>query len=77
MALHLQEASKERRVIRGWDAASHKTGRSRAQLWRDVRGGSFPAPFQLGPNSVGWFEDEINNWLLSRPRRTYNTTAAA
>ena len=48
-----------------------RTGRSRSQRWRDIRRGVFPAPVQLGPNSVGWLECEIEEWLLARPRVTY------
>ena len=48
-----------------------RSGKSRAQRWRDNRAGRFPAPVELGPNSIGWFEDEIEDWLASRARRTY------
>ncbi len=35
-------------------------GKSRTQIWRDVRAGKFPAPVQIGPNSVGWWSDELD-----------------
>lgn len=54
-----------------------RTQRSRPQRWRDIRAGKFPAPVQLGPNAVGWFEDEINSWLASRPRVNYAPVQAA
>jgi prophage regulatory protein len=63
--------SMERKLLRGWGAVSRATGKSRVQLWRDIRAKRFPPPIELGPNSVAWFEDEINEWLASRPRRTY------
>ena len=66
-----------RKLVRGWGGASRKTGKSRVQLWRDVRAKRFPAPLELGANSVGWFEDEIDEWLASRPRRTYRAAEAA
>ena len=56
-----------RRIIRP-KGVEEKIDRSRVQIWRDVRDGKFPAPIQLGPNAVGWFEDEIDDWLASRPR---------
>lgn len=28
----------------------------------------FPQPVRLGANAVGWYEDEIDAWLASRPR---------
>ncbi len=52
-------------------------GKSRVQIWRDVRAGRFPAPISLGPNSTGFYEDEILAWLASRPRRTYGAKAEA
>jgi prophage regulatory protein len=64
-----------RRVIRRKGVIT-KTGRSYPTIWRAVRAGTFPAPIVLGPNSVGWFEDEIDAWLASRPRVTYAPVAA-
>ena len=48
-----------------------RTGLSRTTIWRKVRRGLFPAPVQLGENSVGWSEDEITAWVASRPRVAY------
>jgi len=45
---------------------------SRVQRWRLIREGRFPAPVQLGSNSIGWWEDEIEAWLASRPRVAYS-----
>ncbi len=45
--------------------------KSRVQIWRDVRAGRFPAPVELGPNSIGWYEDEVIEASEARPRRTY------
>ena len=60
-----------RKIIRGYKMVGERTGKSRIQLWRDIKAGKFPPPLELGPNSVGWYEDEIDDWLASRPRRTY------
>ncbi len=54
---------------------SERVQKSRVQLWRDVRAGTFPPPIQLGPNSIGWYEHEIERWLETRPRRTYGAEA--
>jgi prophage regulatory protein len=69
---------KSRRIIRG-PVVEDRTGQSRVTIWRSVRAGTFPPPLQLGPNSVGWYEDEVDAWLATRPRRTYGgpTPAAA
>ncbi len=48
-----------------------RTGLSRTTIWRRVRAGTFPAPTQLGENSIGWLESEITTWLTNRPRVTY------
>ena len=48
-----------------------RTGLGRVQRWRRVKAGTFPAPVQLGPNSIGWYEDEIDQWLADRPRVDY------
>ncbi len=47
-----------------------RTGYSRVQLWRKSRdpNDDFPLPVQLGGNAIGWFEDEIETWLATRPR---------
>ena len=63
-----------RKIIRGYRALEKKLdGRNRVQIWRDIRAGTFPAPIELGPNSIGWYEEEVDAWLASRPRRTYGT----
>lgn len=49
-----------------------RTGiKGRSTIWRKVREGSMPAPIVIGANSRRWFEDEIEDWLASRPRVTY------
>jgi len=45
------------------------TGLSKTTIWRKVRAGIFPAPIELGPNSIGWETSDIEAWLASRPRR--------
>ncbi len=65
-----------RKIIRG-KVVVERVGKSRVQIWRDVRADLFPLPVEIGPNAIGWFEDEIDAWLASRPRRTYGTEAEA
>lgn len=43
-------------------------GVSHQTIWRWERAGKFPKRFALGPNSVGWDEREVLEWLSSRPR---------
>jgi prophage regulatory protein len=64
-------------LVRGWAGAAREAGKSRVQLWRDIRRGTFPAPIALGPNSVAWFRAEIDAWKRSRPRKTYRPIEAS
>lgn len=41
---------------------------SRVTIWRFERVGKFPGRVKLGANSVGWLEDEVLEWIASRPR---------
>ena len=50
---------------------------SRTTLWRRVRAGEFPAPVQTGPNSVNWFEDEVDEAQKNLPRVTYAPESGA
>ena len=63
-----------RKILRG-KVVTERTGYSRVQRWRKSRdpADDFPAPVQLGPNAIGWYEDEIDAWLESRPRVTWAT----
>ena len=41
------------------------TGKSRTTIWRWRNDGIMPASVRLGPNSVGFYEAEIMDWLES------------
>ena len=45
-----------------------RTGLKRPTIYRRMGEGTFPRQIQLGPNSVGWDEAEIDAWLADRPR---------
>jgi prophage regulatory protein len=45
-----------------------KVGKSYPSIYRDIQAGTFPQPVQLGPNSVGWIDEEVDEWIASRPR---------
>ena len=51
-------------------------GWSSTTLWRRVRAGAFPAPVELGPNSVGWLQSWVSAARDALPRRTYGALAA-
>ena len=44
------------------------TGLSKSSIYRKVGTGEFPAPVDLGGSAVRWREDELCEWLESRPR---------
>jgi prophage regulatory protein len=39
---------------------------SRSWMYDQVKKKNFPAPVQIGPNSVGWRERDIDAWLEQR-----------
>lgn len=43
-----------------------RTGLSRSTIYAGIRAGTFPKPIQLGAQSVGWLESEIDQWLADR-----------
>lgn len=43
-----------------------RTGLSRSSIYAGAAAGTFPKPIQLGAQSVGWLESEINTWLRER-----------
>lgn len=45
---------------------TEKTGLSRWTIYRKEDTGEFPKRVRLGPNAVGWLEDEIEAWLTQR-----------
>lgn len=43
-------------------------GASRATIYRWMDAGTFPMSIELSANRVAWFEDEVTEWINSRPR---------
>ncbi len=50
-------------------AVREKTGYSDMHIYRLERAGKFPRRVQLGPNSVGWIESEVDEWIEERMRQ--------
>jgi prophage regulatory protein len=48
------------------DEVMTRVGLSRPTIWRLERANEFQSRRQLGRNSVGWLEDEIEEWIRSR-----------
>jgi prophage regulatory protein len=47
-------------------AVKTKSGLSDASIDRREAAGEFPRRVQLGPRSVGWVEDEVDEWIAKR-----------
>jgi excisionase family DNA binding protein len=54
-----------RRYLRAQELAE-RLAVHRTTLWRWVRGGHFPHPVRLGPNTVAWDCAQIDAWLAAR-----------
>ena len=61
--------SNPRKVIRR-KSVGERVGLSNPQIWRKSADpdDDFPEAVRLGPSSIGWYEDEIDTWVASRPR---------
>lgn len=42
---------------------------SRTTFWRLESADKFPKRVQLGPNSVGWLESEVDQWIKEKANR--------
>jgi prophage regulatory protein len=56
-----------RKIIR-WPRVHELTGYSSTTIWRRERKGTFPRRVVLGPMAVGWYEDEVLEWVRTRIR---------
>ena len=45
-----------------------KIGLKRSQIYLLMKEGRFPKPLQLGPRSVAWRLDELDEWIEQLPR---------
>ncbi|MEQ1755280.1 MAG: AlpA family phage regulatory protein [Micropepsaceae bacterium] len=55
----------EKRFLR-WTQIARRIPLCRHQVNNLVKAGKFPEPIRLGPNSVAWSEQEIEQWLADR-----------
>lgn len=53
-----------------------RVGLSCSTLYAGIAAGTFPKPIQLGAQSVGWLESEIDAWLRERVAASRVATAA-
>ena len=50
------------------DHVKDLTKMSKSTIYRKINSGEFPSPVDLGGKSKRWREDELIEWLESRPR---------
>ena len=43
-----------------------RTGLPGSTIYQKIADGEFPEPINLGPRSVGWLADEVDDWILGR-----------
>jgi len=41
----------------------HRTGRSRASIYRDMAQGKFPAAMKIGERAIAWRDSDLTAWL--------------
>ena len=49
-----------------WKEVARRTSLSRTTAWRLQKRGEFPAPYAISPGRVGYREDEVEAWRVSR-----------
>jgi prophage regulatory protein len=64
---HTGVAPRGRNILRK-PAVRIRTGLSDSQIWRLEKVDEFPARILIGATAVGWFEDEVDHWIATRPR---------
>lgn len=43
-----------------------KTGCARSSIYRKISLGEFPEQIRLGVRTIGWIEDEIDDWIKTQ-----------
>ncbi len=62
-------ADSRSRLIRRQEV-EEMTGLKRSAIYLNVQKGEFPTPVKIGRRAVAWIEEEIQEWVDSRPRAT-------
>jgi prophage regulatory protein len=65
MSIFLEDQDMETRIIRKPELFS-KLGLSDATVLRLEKQGKFPRRINLGRNSVGWLDSEVDEWLAKK-----------
>lgn len=63
--MQTQTATAALRILRRRQV-EERVGLSCSTIYAAVAAGTFPKPIQLGAQSVGWVESEVDAWLRER-----------
>lgn len=69
------EHTKKTREIERRPRVEARTGMACSTIYKEMAEGRFPRPVKLTGKSVGWYSDEIDEWLASRARATAREAA--
>lgn len=64
-------ASQKQKLIRFNELRQKGVPFTRGYIRQLVKEGSFPAPVNLGPHTICWYEHEIDAWVANRNRVSY------
>lgn len=65
--LHRMSAAENPRTILRKEEVLRRTGLKTTRLYELIKMGEFPAQVSIGARAVGWYEDEVQNWIDLRP----------
>ena len=71
----LGEKNPKRLVIR-LPEVIRQTGMCKSQIYALKAKGIFPQSIKIGPRAVGWYEDEVQHYIMTRPRSDAGTRKA-
>lgn len=61
----MQTQNAELKILRR-KQVEERVGLSCSTIYAGIAAGTFPKPIQLGAQSVGWLESDIDTWLRER-----------
>jgi len=65
----LETAIGHSRLIRLQEVIS-RTALRRSSIYRKMADGSFPQPVNIGERAVAWRENDIDQWIATRPTKS-------
>lgn len=67
-AIRFTSRPEDRTAIMRFCDVKAVTGLSRSTIWRYEQEGIFPNRVSLGGGSIGWYRNEVEQWIASRKR---------